>query len=171
VVRLIRGLFVVASAAVIALGLTACSSSKSSPGASVSVFHLKPGDCMVPPTKITAQLTSVKVVACREAHTQEVYALIQDSQPSGANYPGDDVLRTFADGQCLQQFSGYTGVDYRRSSLFYTYLLPSVRSWAADDRCVACVITTTGQPLKASVKAPGAKVVSQCDVSRAASSA
>jgi hypothetical protein len=36
--------------------------------------------------------------------------------------------------------------------LFYTYLLPSVRSWAANDRTVVCLVTTTGQQLTASMK-------------------
>jgi hypothetical protein len=106
---------------------------------------------MVPPTSIHAELSSVKVVACREPHTQEVFALVSDSS-AGDNYPGDTALRSFADGQCLQRFAPYVGVDYRDSSLFYTYLLPSVRSWAAKDRTVVCVITTTGQKLTSSVK-------------------
>jgi hypothetical protein len=75
-----------------------------------------------------------------------------DDNSAGDNYPGDTALRSFADGQCLQRFQGYTGTDYRHSSLFYTYLLPSVRSWAAKDRTVVCVITTTGQELTSSVK-------------------
>ena len=66
--------------------------------------------------------------------------------------PGRPGLRSYADGQCLQQFRGYVGVDYRQSSLYYTYLLPSVRSWASDDRTVVCIITTTGQQLTSSVK-------------------
>ena len=48
-------------------------------------------------------------------------------------YPGDDVLETFAQGACAQRFAGYVGVDYLDSTLFFTYLLPSARSWEQDE--------------------------------------
>lgn len=134
----------------VALLLAGCGSPKGSPSASVSVFHLKPGDCIVPPTDVKAELSTVKVVSCRQPHTQEVYALVSDR--AGDNYPGTKQLETFANGNCLQHYEGYVGVAYQHSSLFFTYLLPSVRSWAADDRTVVCVITTTGQRLTSSVK-------------------
>jgi hypothetical protein len=124
--------------------------SKPSVGASISVFHLKSGDCLVPPSNVKAELTSIKVVSCKEAHTEEVYALVTDS--GGDNYPGASRLETFANGSCLQHYQAYVGVAYQDSSLFYTYLLPSVRSWAANDRTIVCVITTTGQKLTGSVK-------------------
>jgi hypothetical protein len=147
-----------AVAALLALALGACGGGRASLGVNVSVFHLKVGDCLVPPSNIRAELSSVKVVACRRPHTQEVFFNVDPkSAPPGSlldgdNYPGDTALRTFADGQCLQRFRPYVGVDYRESSLFYTYLLPSVRSWQAKDRTVVCVITTTGQQLTSSVK-------------------
>jgi hypothetical protein len=141
---------IAAVAAVLALASGACGGS-TAPGVSVSVFHLKIGDCLVPPTNIRAELSSVKVVACKKPHTQEVFANVDDNS-AGDTYPGDTALRTFADGQCLQRFRGYVGVDYRQSSLWYTYLLPSVRSWQARDRTVVCVTTTTGQQLTSSVK-------------------
>jgi hypothetical protein len=143
-----RLLVLVVLVAVVAAGCSV--HSKKSIGASVSVFHLKVGDCLVPPTAVKAEITSVKVVACREAHTQEVFALVTD--PGGDNYPGASKLETFANGNCLEHYQGYVGVAYQDSSLFYTYLLPSVRSWAANDRSIVCVITTTGQKLTSSVK-------------------
>jgi hypothetical protein len=103
---------------------------KSTGSAQVSVFSLRPGDCLVPPTQIQANLSTVERVACSTPHTQEVFALVKDSSA------GDP----------------YVGVPYQHSTLFYTYLFPSPRSWAADDRTVDCVITTTGQKLTASVK-------------------
>jgi hypothetical protein len=144
-----RGL--IAGAVVLALAAAACSSGRPAAGINLSVFHLKAGECLVPPKSIQAELASVKVVACREPHTQEVFATVEDNTGSDS-YPGDQALRSFADGQCLQRFQGYVGIDYRQSSLYYTYLLPSVRSWAAGDRTVVCVVTTTGQQLTSSVK-------------------
>jgi hypothetical protein len=123
---------------------------KASSGADVSVFHLKLGDCLVPPTTPQAELTSVKVVSCSKPHTQEVFALVHD--PGGSTYPGASKLESFANGSCLEHYQAYVGVPYQDSSLFYTYLLPSVRSWSANDRQVVCVITTTGQELTRSVR-------------------
>ena len=63
------------------------------------------------------------------------------------------MLKDFADGSCAAEFAAYVGVDYRDSSLFFTYLLPSARSWEqGDDRAVTCFITTTGAPLSESVR-------------------
>jgi hypothetical protein len=71
-------------------------------------------------------------------------------------FPGDKVLRTFADGACLERYQGYTGVAYTDSTLFYTYLLPSARGWSdGKDRKVVCLVTTTGDKLTASVKGAG----------------
>ena len=46
------------------------------------------------------------------------------------------------------------GVDYRDSELFFTYLLPSPRSWEQDeDRTTLCFVTTTdGAQLTQSVE-------------------
>jgi hypothetical protein len=125
------------------------STKPSLPAHTDSVFHLSVGDCIVPPTSIQAEISTLKVVSCHEAHTQEVFALIKDN--AGSNYPGAAALQTFANAGCLQQFEPYVGTAYEDSSLFYTYLLPSVRSWTQEDRTIVCVITTTGQPLTASV--------------------
>ncbi len=129
--------------------LSSCSASKTK-GVNLSVFHLRPGTCVVTPTQIKAQLSTLQAVPCKEPHTEEVYALVDDK--AGQTYPGTTALQTFANGACLQRYAGYVGVDYRDSSLFFTYLLPSVRSWAAGDHTIDCVISTTGQTLTRSVK-------------------
>jgi hypothetical protein len=119
---------------------------------SVSVFKLVPGDCLVQPTTIKAELATLQVVPCSLAHTEEVFATTTYQTSTGA-YPGDAALQTFAQGSCLQQFKPYVGVAYEDSGLFFTFLLPSARSWTdVTDRTVTCVITTTGQQLTKSVK-------------------
>jgi hypothetical protein len=121
----------------------------------VSTFKLKSGDCMVPPTQVKAELSKVKVVSCTTPHTQEVYAAAKftgDNTGVNSPYPGDDSLKKFADGRCAQLYQGYVGVAYPDSSLFFTYLLPSPRSWQAGDRSVVCIVTTTGNRLTRSVK-------------------
>jgi hypothetical protein len=117
----------------------------------VSVFALSVGQCIVPPTQITAELSTLEVVACHVPHTQQVFFLVHDNS-AGDNYPGASTLKTYADGHCLQHFQPFVGIDYQDSTLFYTYLLPSVRSWAAGDRTVTCLITTTGRKLTSSVQ-------------------
>ena len=161
---LLRSLAVGAALGLVVLaGCTGKSSSANGPGKSTSVFKLKPGDCVVPPTDIKAEITAVNVVHCSTPHTQEVFANVTyvPSVPPGAvtsvttktdSYPGDTALRTAANGLCLQQYAAYVGVDYRDSTLFYTYLMPSARSWGNKDRSIVCILTTTGQTLTVSMK-------------------
>ncbi|HEX7804991.1 MAG TPA: septum formation family protein [Cellulomonas sp.] len=156
-----RAVAVVAMAAVGLIVLTGCSFfGKSDKIQVVSALAVKPGDCVVAPTTIAAEVKDLNVVACTQPHQQEVYALVTYSGTAGtstaAPYPGDAVLKAFADGACLDAFSAYVGSDYRDSSLFFTYLLPSARGWqAGEDRDVACFITTTGATRTSSVKGSG----------------
>lgn len=116
----------------------------------MSVFQLRPGDCLLTPKKIEAELTSVDEVRCTTPHDQQVYALARDG--GGSTYPPASTLSSFANAQCLDRFAPYVGVPYQDSSLYFTYLLPSVRSWAAGDRTVVCVVETVGKPLRRSVE-------------------
>lgn len=146
-----------AAALVAAMGMVASSCGifgGSSGVQSVSVFHLTVGQCLVPPKKIQADLTSIDVVSCTTKHTQEVYALAKD--PGGSGYPTATKLNGFAKAACLDHFSGYVGIPYQQSTLYFTYLLPSVLSWADGDRTVVCVVESVTGPLKRSVK--GSKI-------------
>ena len=123
---------------------------------SVSVFKVDIGQCFNPPAKPVTDLADLSSVPCTAAHTQEAYAEPTYVAPAGADssvYPGDDPLVAFAKGACAQAFTGYVGVSYLDSSLFFTYLLPSARSWeSGKDRTVLCFVTTTGKPLMNTVK-------------------
>lgn len=145
------------------VSLAGCSLfSGSSKSRDVSVFTIRPGQCFNPPTSVKAELSKISRVLCSTAHTEESYAVIKYSaagtsagtaSKSLSNYPGDDVLSTFAQGACAQRFSSYVGVDYLDSKYYFTYLIPSARSWEQQaDRNVLCFITTTGAKLKSSVK-------------------
>lgn len=120
------------------------------PARTMSVFHLGVGDCLNPPSKVQAQVSTLSVVPCQSPHTEQVYALLEDK--AGDNYPGPTKLESFANAKCLQHFDAFVGIAYQESSLFYTYLLPSVRSWAEGDRTVSCIVTTTGLKLTSSAK-------------------
>jgi hypothetical protein len=142
--------------ALVAALVAGCSGS--SPSTSESVFAVRPGQCFIAPKDVHTQLSNLSRVLCKEKHNQEAYARVQFSTGSSANstgspYPGTDALETFAKGACAQRFASYVGVDYLDSSLFFTYLLPSARSWEqARDRTILCFITTTGGELTGSVK-------------------
>ena len=137
--------------------LSGCSFFGKKETVTVPVLSAKPGECMVAPKTIVAEVKDLTVVPCSQPHQQEVYALAAYPLPAGtektAAYPGEAVLKAFADGACLGAFSSYVGSDYRDSSLFFTYLLPSARGWEqGEDRDVTCVITTTGGTRTSSVK-------------------
>ncbi|MFL6162111.1 MAG: septum formation family protein [Jatrophihabitantaceae bacterium] len=123
---------------------------------SVSVFDIKPGQCFNPPATIKAELSKLSVVGCGQPHTEESYADVPFANANGSHasaYPGDALLKSFADGACAQRYTDYVGRDYLDSSYFFTYLLPSARGWEQHkDRNVVCFVTTTGQPLTATVK-------------------
>lgn len=133
---------------------------------SISVFAVRPGQCFQAPTSVKVQLSSLTETPCTKPHTQEAYAIVAYQAPAGStsstnangislttSYPGDDVLSSYAQGVCAQRYAGYVGIDYLDSKLFFTYLLPSARSWEQeDDRNVICFVTTTGSTLTTSVK-------------------
>ncbi len=147
------------------LCLTGCSwfGGNKSSGKKISVFTVQPGQCFDAPGTVKAQLSSLTKVSCTSPHNEESYAVVQYQPANGSvstsgvavssAYPGDDVLTTFAQGACAQRFTSYVGVDYLDSKLFFTYLLPSARSWEQDaDRAITCFVTTTGNKLTSSVK-------------------
>lgn len=124
----------------------------------VRVFELSPGDCIRAPEDVTVELTELTSVPCDQPHELEVYADVDYPEPAdasgdaGSTFPGDAALKDFADGACAEEFASYVGVDYRDSRLFFTYLVPSARSWEVEkDRTVVCLVTTTGEALSQSV--------------------
>src|SRR5690606_18381466 len=119
---------------------------------------LEPGDRVMSPSHARTELTELRAVDCADEHHMEVYARVDMPAPDDdAPYPGDAAAKAFADGACAEQFAGYVGVDYRDAPahLFFTYLVPSARSWSeGEDRTVTCFVTTTGAPPTASVAGP-----------------
>ena len=108
----------------------------------ISVFDLRPGDCLMPDDKTVGEVEKINAVPCAEQHTQEVFALPEYPDEGGV-YPGEEEIKKFADASCLEAFGTYTGTDYLSSNLFFTYLHPSLDSWnSGDDRQVICVIVS-----------------------------
>jgi hypothetical protein len=141
----------------IVLVLTGCSNNaRRSNGAitkpgKISVFDLRAGDCVVPPKNVAAEITSVTGVPCADSHPQEVYDKVD--YKDGDAYPGDDALKSYADARCQDGYEPYVGIAYSESRFYYTYLLPSARGWENDgDRTIVCLVTTTGDQLRSSVR-------------------
>jgi len=145
------------AAAIVASTLAGCTSGNDkNKEVSRSVFAVKPGECFQAPGKVRAELSSITRTPCDQPHSQEAYAIVAYQVPAGASpdvYPGNAALTNFAQGKCAQLFGSYVGVDYLDSKLFFTFLLPSARSWQQEnDRNVVCFVTATDAILKASVK-------------------
>lgn len=106
----------------------------------LSVFELKPGDCLGDLEALTDQLKKVPVEPCTDVHRIEVYHL-QDHPAD--TYPGEAELITYADGVCLAEFGAYTGVDYfsAGTALYFSYMYPTLDSWtSSEDRGIVCVV-------------------------------
>jgi len=120
----------------------------------LSVFDLRPGDCLGDLSELTDQLETVPVEPCTEVHRIEVYHL---ADHPAEKYPGEAELATFADGVCLAEFGAYTGVDYFAvgTSLYFSYLFPTLDSWNdSEDRGIVCVVGSSAD-LNGSVAGKG----------------
>lgn len=144
-------LAVVICCTIFAVLTSGCGLTSSNQSQAVSVFKLAVGDCLVPPTKIQADLTSITVVSCNLAHTQQVFGIAKLSG-SSSSYPTTQTLDAQANGLCLDKFAQFVGIPYQKSKLFFTYMLPSVGSWSAGDRSVVCVLESVTGPLHRSAK-------------------
>jgi hypothetical protein len=121
---------------------------------SLSVFDLEVGDCVLLSDEPADEVDKITATPCSEPHELEVYAI--EPYEDGDTYPGPDVLTTFAETTCATEFADYVGVDYLDSELYFTYLLPTLRSWdEGDDRNVVCFATTTGEQITGSVRDSG----------------
>lgn len=144
--------------AVLVVGLlvsaTGCSVLGGDDDEAASVFSVEPGQCFLAPEEVEAQIADLDEVPCADPHDHEAYAVVpyESGEEGSDEFPGDEALNAFANGACAQSFGAYVGVDYPDSDLFFTYLLPSPRSWQENDRDVVCLITNAGTQLQGSVK-------------------
>jgi hypothetical protein len=137
---------IVTGALVLAVAIAGCSNDK--PGAkrgsdgkvvkagTVSVFDLKPADCIDPPPDLSGDVATVPVVPCDQPHTQEVFSL---EQSTASAYPGPEALASTANGLCLSSMQTDLGLS-PDDGYFISYLLPSFDGWNKDkDRTIVCV--------------------------------
>jgi putative regulator of septum formation len=89
--------------------------------------------------ELTAEVAELPVIDCTKPHTHEIFATVQNTVD--AVYPGMAALEQFAETNCYKQFEPYVGIDWPDSSLFVTWIVPSLGSWNdEDDRAVMCVL-------------------------------
>ena len=110
---------------------------------SVSVFDLKPADCLDPPADVSGEIATIKVVPCTDPHTQEVFAKVEATEEA---YPGAEALAVSANKLCVTEMQGdplYLSAD---AGYFWSYLLPSFNGWNNDkDRTIVCVFVFPDQ--------------------------
>lgn len=152
-----RGTALLAAATVLLVGCTSTDDGEN--GQPLTVFEFTPGMCFNPPGEITSEISELTEIPCDVPHLREAYAVVPFRAADGTvatadtAFPGDMALNAFADGACAEAFSGYVGVSYLDSSLWYSSLLPSPRSWEqGNDRNVMCYIVASTEPLTASVR-------------------
>ena len=93
-------------------------------GEATSVFDLDVGQCYNTPTE--TDVTEVNVVDCDDPHQFEIYALPRHPAGPDEDYPGDEEIGAFADGECL----GAAFEDYVASRTSRQSSLPSPSSRA-----------------------------------------
>jgi hypothetical protein len=107
--------------------------------------------CLDVPSVQDESVDQLDIVGCELEHTHEVMAVFESESKV---YPGFDALEVEAQLGCLDRFEGYVGTDPFDSTLFYSWLVPSLASWSdaeiengqggdKGDRQIICVV---GQP-------------------------
>ena len=141
------------SAAILSLGLSACSKQKSgspnpsqgtpapassaaAPQASATaepITRPRAGDCyQFPATDNSDDLT---IVSCNQPHDAETFHAFEFR---GDQFPTDDELDQASDEICGLMFEYYVGKPVADSTLDYDWTGPDENVWAQGDRIVEC---------------------------------
>ncbi len=100
-------------------------------------------------------LTTVERKDCDDPHMGEV-TLTLDLPADENGYPGDAVMDTLWEDECLPSFLEYTGRDYADAPELDTYVAtPTEASWALEDRRVVCwLVDLELEPMVGSLGSP-----------------
>lgn len=154
-----RSTFVLASAALLALGLSGCSginrmlsgetrdegSGTITDGGTTDVFQLRVGDCLSNEVEEKAtQMSKVATVPCSVPHTYEVFQNLTMADADG--YPGDEAADKQAMTGCIRAFETFTGIAYQDSTYDFSDYYPSQESWSGGDRSITCLIADPNGP-------------------------
>ena len=121
--------------------LAACSSDgKGATDKNVLDLSNKLGTCLLVGNSIATEVSSLPTIDCEKEHTHEIYGEVQLTDKDFKVYPGTDALGAVAQRECTRQFEPYVGSGPRDTSLFYSWLLPTLGSWNDhNDRTILCV--------------------------------
>ena len=148
------------SAAILSLGLSACSVStpgtrkpsngSRTPAASATADTQKQthiGECFqFAPNEDSDDIS----VDCNQPHDGEYFHIFDFA---GTNIPSDDEFDEESDEICGLIFEHYVGKPVADSTLDYDWILPSSQTWAKGDHTVQCyVLTKDGSKLIGSAR-------------------
>ena len=102
------------------------------------------GDCFdAPSTANTTASSGVEIEdvqhhPCSEPHVYETFAVFRHPAAADDPYPGVDVLFDYAETNCLPPFATYVGIDYQKSVLAVSYIVPKDVGWNSGQRTISC---------------------------------
>jgi hypothetical protein len=101
--------------------------------------------CLNIPGDLPAEVEKLPTIDCAEPHTHQVFwsgPYVDKAEPTKSDvYPGVETLDAFAQAECLTQFQIFVGISAFDSTLFYSWLVPTLKSWQDhDDRAILCVL-------------------------------
>jgi hypothetical protein len=100
------------------------------------VFDIEVGDCLND-AAAAEEVSTLPLVTCDQPHDTEVVASVTMDD---GDYPGEDAIVEFADGECIAAFEDYVGFDYETSLYDYNYYLPTADGWAGGDHEILCTV-------------------------------
>ena len=109
------------------------------------------GMCLDFGPEVGAEVLELPTIDCSEPHSHEIFAVVVSD---ATVYPGKKALETTAQAKCLGRFEEFVGISAFDSTLFYSWLVPTLNTWDRnDDREIICVVGDgTGAPLRGSVR-------------------
>lgn len=79
------------------------------------------------------------MIDCAKPHSHEIFATVIDK--TDQVFPGMATLEQLAETRCYGEFEAYVGISPFDSSLFVTWIVPSLGSWNdKKDRSILCVL-------------------------------
>ena len=120
------------------------------------------GVCLDVTDDVGPEIVDLPVVDCDAPHTHEIYAVVESSAET---YPGFDALEDEAQVACLTAFEPYVEISPFDSTLFYSWMVPTLASWEdpdlgdggeRGDREIICVLgDRDGEALTGSMRGTG----------------
>ena len=120
------------------------------------------GVCLDVAADVGPEIVDLPVVDCDTPHTHEIYAVVESAAET---YPGFDALEDEAQVACLTAFEPYVEISPFDSTLFYSWMVPTLASWEdpdlgdggeRGDREIICVLgNRDGEALTGSMRGTG----------------